>query len=102
MDEYLGNKFSVFQEIYSIPEYIYENKVKKDIFPDLDEIKNEDYLYGHIIKYNISEKLFFSPYKQSFKIIKLYDNNLYNKHNQTITMINPILIRNKKVFKSVD
>ena len=102
IDEYLGNKFSVFQEIYSIPEYIYENKVKNEIFPNLDEIKNEDYLYGHVIKYNISEKLFFSPYKSSFKIIKLYDNNLYNKHNQSITMINPILIRNKKVFKSVD
>lgn len=102
LDEYLGNKFSVFQEIYSVSDHIRENKIKKDIFPDLDEILNIDYLYGHIIKYNISEKLFFSPYKKSSKIIKLYDNKLYNKHNQTITMINPIIIRNKKVFKPVD
>ena len=102
LDDYLGNKFSVFQEIYSVPDYIYENKIKKNIFPNLKEIKDEEYLYGHIIKYNISEKLFFSPYRPPLKTIKLYDNNLYIKHNQTIKMINPILLRNKKIFISVD
>tara|TARA_Y100000389_G_scaffold115453_1_gene112531 strand:+ start:1725 stop:5504 length:3780 start_codon:yes stop_codon:yes gene_type:complete len=102
LDEYLGNKFSVFQEIYSVPDYIYENKIKKELFPELEEIINEDYLYGNVIKYNVTEKLFFSPYKKPLNIIKLYDNNLYTKHNRSILMIKPILIRNKKIFKSID
>ena len=60
------------------------------------------YLYGNIIKFNATEKLFFSPYRKPLNVIKLYDNNLYTKHNRSILLINPILLRNKKVFKSID
>ena len=63
---------------------------------------NEDYLYGNIIKFNATEKLFFSPYRKPLNVIKLYDNNLYTKHNRSTLLINPILLRNKKVFKSID
>tara|TARA_Y100000996_G_scaffold200516_1_gene157247 strand:+ start:10 stop:1671 length:1662 start_codon:yes stop_codon:yes gene_type:complete len=95
----LGKKFSVFQSIYEVPEYIIQTKIDKSIFPRLEEIVTEDNLKGYIIKYNISEKLFYSPFKKS-PIIKLYDYQNYLENPETIENSESLILRNDKLFKT--
>ena len=99
LNESLGKKFSVFQSIYDVPEYLIESKIEKNIFPGLDEIINDENKKGLIIKYNISEKLFYSPVKQS-TIIKLYDYQNYIENPETIESSEPLILRNGKLFKT--
>jgi hypothetical protein len=99
LNELLGKKFSVFQSIYDVPEYLIESKIEKNIFPGLDEIINDENKKGVIIKYNISEKLFYSPVKQS-RIIKLYDYQNYIDNPETIESSEAIILRNGKLFKT--
>lgn len=99
LNKKMGKEFSVFQTMYKIPEYIYDNKIKKSIFPSLNEIIIEDNLIGYIIKYNITSRLFYSP-KSDTDIIKLYPHNKYVEKGYTINKLKPILIlKNNKVFK---
>ena len=99
LNELLGTKFSVFQSIYSIPEIVMKTKIEKDIFPHLDEIINEENLKSIIIKYNPTERLFYSP-KRTSNVIWLYEYQKYKENYYSIDMIKPILIRNKKVYLS--
>jgi len=99
LNKTLGKKFSVFQSIYDVPQYLIESKIEKNIFPRLDEIINDENIKGVIIKYNISEKLFYSPVKQS-TIIKLYDYQNYIENPETIESSEPLILRNGKLFKT--
>lgn len=99
LNESLGKKFSVFQSIYGVPEYLIESKIEKNIFPGIDEIINEENKKGLIIKYNISEKLFYSPAKKS-KIIKLYDYQNYIDNPEAIETSEALILRNGKIFKT--
>ena len=99
LNELLGKKFSVFQSIYDVPEYLIESKIEKSIFPGLDEIINEENKKGLIIKYNISEKLFYSPVTQS-RIIKLYGFQDYIENPDTIESSEALILRNGKLFKT--
>ena len=66
----------------------------------MDEItQEEENKEGNIIKYNLNERLFYSP-KQNTSIIKLYEYNDYKENNYSIKMIRPIIIRNGRVFLS--
>lgn len=80
---YLNNKitskFSVIQSIYKLPEDsdIYDNILKEE-FPKLSDIKLNDYLEGYKIKYNVNDKLFFTPLNvHTLDIYKLYDYRKY-------------------------
>ena len=97
----IGKEFSIFQGLYNIPDFIYDNKILQSKFPKLDEVINKDNLIGYIIKYNVTRKLFYSPAPKSNKsLIKLYD--LYEGDNLTIEKSKPILIiKDSKVFKTV-
>lgn len=100
LNKQLGNKFSVFQTNYKPKESILKN-IRKEKFPSLKEIKNEDNLSSYIIKYNISEKLFYSP-KTDSNIIKLYDYKQYISNNYSTKHINYIIMRDGKFFKNID
>ena len=95
-------KFSIFQSLYRVPPEMYQGKIEKNIFPPLDEIKRKDNLFGMIIKYNISERLFFSPKQTNQKIIKLYDYNEYKDNNYSINDIHHLLLRNGKLYQHVN
>ena len=95
----LGKKFSVFQSIYDVPQYLIESKIEKNIFPRLDEIINDENIKGVIIKYNISEKLFYSPVNKS-PIIKLYEYQNYLDEPETIESSGALILRNEKLFKT--
>ena len=99
LDELLGNKLSVFQSIYNAPEIIIKNKIEKELFPSLDEIKTDENLKGLIIKYNPSEVLFYSP-KRTSNIIWLYEYQRYKENYFSTDMIKPLFLRNKKVYIS--
>ena len=99
LDELLGNKLSVFQSIYTVSELIMKNKIEKELFPPLDEIKKDENLKGLIIKYNPSEVLFYSP-KRTSNVIWLYEYQRYKENNYSTDMIKPLLLRNKKVYIS--
>ena len=99
LNEKLGVKFSVFQSIYTVPEYIIQTKIEKSIFPRLEEIILEENLEAFIIKYNITERLFYSPLSKS-SVIKLYDYIDYKKNNYSIENSHALIIRNKQLFKT--
>ena len=97
MNKKLGLQFSIFQSIYTVPDYIIQTKIEKSIFPSLEEIINEDNLEAYIIKYNITERLFYSPKTPS--IIKLYDYMNYKMNNYSTEGNEALLLRNKKLFR---
>ena len=59
LNKQLGSKFSLFQSGYDVPNYIVSNQIKENVFPKPEDITNEENLQERIIKYNVSEKLFY-------------------------------------------
>ena len=99
LNKILGIQFSVFQSIYHVPDYIIQNKIEKSIFPHYDEIIEKDNLEAYIIKYNITERLFYSPVQQS-SIIKLYDYIDYKKNNYSTEGNESLILRNQKLYRT--
>ena len=84
----ITNKFSVVQSIYHIPfdDDIYDQKISKKQFPSIESISYNRFLVGYKIKYNVNDKLFFSPKnKHDLDIYKLYDYKTYLDNNYTIS-----------------
>ena len=97
MNKILGSKFSVYISIYSVPEYIYEKKIKERIFPNINDIFTDENHVARIIKYNLNEQQFYSPVIKS-PVIKLYDYETYKQNNYSTKMIKCLILRNKKVY----
>tara|TARA_B100001094_G_scaffold118236_1_gene114000 strand:+ start:1271 stop:5116 length:3846 start_codon:yes stop_codon:yes gene_type:complete len=98
LNDKISKQFSVFQSLYTVPEYIYENKILKSKFPTINEIINSKNHIGYIIKYNVNGKMFYSPVSKT-NIIKLYIIN----ENITIENERPLLIiKGDKVFKTIN
>ena len=95
----MGKKFSIFQSIYKVPEYIIQTKIDRSIFPKLEEITEEDNLFGYIIKYNISEKLFYSP-KTNTSFIRLYNYEHFIDNYETVEESDSLILRGDRIFKS--
>ena len=84
----ITNKFSVVQSIYHIPfdDDIYDQKISKKQFPSIESISYNRFLVGYKIKYNINDKLFFTPKNEhDLNIFKLYDYKTYLDNNYTIS-----------------
>ena len=101
LNKQLGSKLSVFQTIYKTTEFMKENQINNDIFPELDDIVNSENILGNIIKYNVDERLFYSPKTES-KIITLYEYEKYKENNRSTRFLKPIYVRNKKIFIKSD
>jgi hypothetical protein len=101
LNKQLGSKLSVFQTIFKASDTMLENKINKEIFPDLDEIKDLDNFVGNIIKYNVDERLFYSP-KTVSKVLKLYEYEKFKENNYSEKFMKPIYVRNKKIFIKSD
>ena len=101
MKKMLGNLFSIFQSIYHVSDYIVQNKIEKSIFPNLDEVIQQGDLEGYVIKYNITDRLFYSPYSRG-NIIRLYDYNHYKKNLYSTHGLEVLLLRNQKLFRKVN
>ena len=100
LNDKLGNIFSVFKTIYKTPTRVL-SKINKLEFPSIKTFKDDDNIIGHIIKYNPTEKLYFSPLSNS-TVIKLFEFNDYKYNNYSIRGLKFVMLRNKKLFKSID
>jgi hypothetical protein len=93
LNDDLGNKFSVYQEIFDISDYF--DEISQKYFPSLSMIKKKG-VQAYKIKYNMNEKLFYSPNEENklrrlypyeeymssgwgLKSLLLYKNNLYEE-----------------------
>ena len=101
LNKQLGSKLSVFQTIYKTTEFMKENQINNDIFPELDDIINSENILGNIIKYNVDERLFYSPKTES-KILTLYEYEKYKENNRSTRFLKPIYVRNKTIFIKSD
>ena len=101
MKKQLGNLFSIFQSIYHVHDYIVQNKIEKSIFPSLDEVIQFENLEGYIIKYNITDRLFYSPISKT-NIIKLYDYNHYKINSFSLNGLEVLVLRNQKIFRKIN
>jgi len=97
----LGSKFSIFQSVYKVPKYILSTKINEKIFPHPEEIMKTDNLSEYIIKYNISEQLFYSPISQS-PIIQLFDYKLIKDNDYSTSGIQRFILRNKKLYVTLN
>ena len=99
----ITSKFSVIQSIYKLPNDndIYQNILKK-IFPKLDAIKLIKYLEGYKIKYNVNDKLFYTPINNhDLDIYKLYDYKNYLKSGISKDDKYFIIHYNKKFYEII-
>ena len=101
LNEYLGSKLSVFKTMYGASDYIFENQIMKSIFPTLDEIETEENLLGHLIKYNVTERLFYSPIQKT-QLMKFYDFNTYKLNDYNVEKVKPVILRNKTLYMSIN
>ena len=99
LNKQLGVQFSIFQSIYHVPDYIVQSKIEKSIFPHYEEIVEKDNLEAYIIKYNITERLFYSPVSSS-SLIKLYDYMNYKTNDYSIEGSESLILRNQKLFRT--
>ena len=99
LNKQLGVQFSIFQSIYHVPDYIVQNKIEKSIFPHYEEIVERDNLEAYIIKYNITERLFYSPVSPS-PLIKLYDYMNYKANDYSIEGNESLILRNQRLFRT--
>lgn len=103
LDKEIGNKFSIFQEIYKIPETFLEDmKLDNPIFVKENKFINQNNLIGYKLKYNIDEKFY---YLSKDSIIKrIYDYNIaeYNMFDMSDFKDQCIIIYNKNIYESIE
>ena len=56
-----------------------------------------DNLQGYVIKYNVTERLFYSPFSD-LPITKIYDYEQYKKNNESIRMMKCLILQDKNVY----
>ena len=102
LNKILGIQFSVFQSIYRVPDYIIQNKIEKSIFPHYEEIVEKDNLEAYIIKYNITERLFYSPVSVTPSLIRLYDYITYKRDNFSVKNSEALILRNQVLYRTIN
>ena len=100
INKQLGSKFSIFQSIYNIDDDVIEGSISQGIFPQLNDILIDENNYGSIIKYNISETLFYSPKQKIENLFKLYHYDEYISNGYSTDSIKTIFLRNKQTYIS--
>ena len=96
LNKIFGNKFSVFQEIYSIDDTFLINVKECSNFPKLRDIKN---IIGYKIKNNISENYMYYE-KNDKQIIRLYPYDILLQNGFNIELITPYIYNNDNIYIS--
>ena len=100
LDEKMGTRLSVYQEVFFIDDDIVQEANENEIFPKVSEITKD--LFGYKIKYNITERFYFYPIIQDKPIMRIYDYDNVESNNFNTTNMSPIVIHNKKLYQVVD
>ena len=67
-------------------------------FPELPKIITDENLKGYIIKFNVSESLYFK-FNDKKPIIRLYEYNIMEANNFNTTDLTPIIVHDKKYYE---
>ena len=102
IDKSLGNKMSLFQSIYRIPEELLDNM--RDDNPKFTKdniITTNENLLGYKVKFNIDEQFYYM--QNNDKIKRLYDYNTleYNDFDVDEFYNDCIIIYNKKIYETL-
>ena len=97
----LGKEFSVYQEMYSITDHLYDNFIQKDTFLSIDKLTNPENIHGYKLKDNVYSTYYFMPHEileKDNSILRMclfneYEQNSY-KHDDLI----PRIIFNGKLY----
>ena len=100
LDEILGSRLSVFQELYRLDSSMMEDINDWNTFPELSKIITDENLLGYIIKFNVSESLYFK-FNDEKPIVRLYEYNLIEMNNFIKTDLTPIIVHDKKYYEPV-
>ena len=100
LDEILGSRLSVFQELYRLDSSIMDDINDWNTFPELSKIITDENLLGYIIKFNVSESLYFK-FNDEKPIVRLYEYNLIEMNNFIKTDLTPIIVNDKKYYEPV-
>ena len=100
LDEKMGTRLSVYQEVFFIDDDIVQEANENEIFPKVSEITKD--LFGYKIKYNITERFYFYPIIQDKPIMRIYDYDNVESNNFNTTNMSPIVIHNKKLYQVED
>ena len=100
LNNQLGNKFSIFQEIYKLDSNIIDdmNDNLNKIFYDINILSDKNNLIGYKIKYNINETFYYSPNKP---IIRLYPFDILFDNGFNINGLTPFIINKTKSYKNL-
>ena len=96
LDEKMGTRLSVYQEVFFIDDDIVEEANDNKIFPKVSEITKD--LFGYKIKYNITERFYFYPIIKDKPIMRIYDYDNVEVNNFNTTNMSPIIIHNQNFY----
>ena len=99
LDNILGSRLSVFQELYKLDKSIIDEINDYNSFPELSKIITNENLLGYIIKFNISETLYFK-FNDNKPIVRLYDYKLIESNNFK-AKVAPIIVHDKRYYKVI-
>ena len=97
LDEKLGSRLSVFQELYRLDSSIMDDINDWNTFPELPKIITDENLIGYIIKFNVSEALYFK-FNDKKPIIRLYEYKIIEANNYNKTELTPIIVYDRKYY----
>ena len=97
LDEKLGSRLSVFQELYRLDSSIMDDINDWNTYPELPKIITDENLIGYIIKFNVSESLYFK-FNDKKPIIRLYEYKIIEANNFNTIDMTPIIVHDRKYY----
>ena len=96
LDEKMGTRLSVYQEVFFIDDNIVQEANDNKIFPKVSEITKD--LFGYKIKYNVTERFYFYPIIKDKPIMRIYDYDNIEVNNFNTTNMSPIIIHDQNFY----
>ena len=97
LDEILGSRLSGFQELYRLDSSIMDDINDWNTFPELPKIITDENLIGYIIKFNVSESLYFK-FNDKKPIVRLYEYKIIEANNFNTIDMAPIIVHDRKYY----
>jgi len=101
LNKKLGKEFSVYQEIYSLSDHIYENFIAKDTFVHIDKMTPKESLYGYKLKDNVYSTYYFMAYEilqKEHSILRMYLFDEYEINSYQYQDLIPRVVFNGKLY----
>ena len=97
----LGKEFSVYQEIYSLSDHIYDNFIQEDSFVHIDQLTDKNLLHGYKLKDNVFSTYYFissETLQKTNSILRMYLFDEYEKDSYQTINLTPRVIFNGQLY----